>query len=184
MRRRKRLMAATPDLVVIAAIAGAHGVRGDARIKPFGDPEAVCAYGPFLDQAGAVVLTPVKARPGPNGTLVVGFKEPTTREQVQALKGTLLHAPRAALPALDEDEFYYADLIGLAVEDLDGETLGQVKSVQDFGAGDLLEISGPDGVWFLPFTKDAAPHVDVAAGKIVANPPQVDEESGNEPRAD
>lgn len=160
------------ELVVIAAVAGAHGVRGDVKIKPFGDPSQVCSYGPFLDKSGAVILTPTQARPGPNGTLTLRLKENLTREQAQAMKGTLLHAPRNALPELEEDEFYYSDLIGLAVEDLEGEALGKVKSVQDFGAGDLLEISGPDGVWFLPFTKEAVPHMDFAAGKLVANPPE------------
>jgi len=162
----------TLDLVVIAAIAGAHGVRGDARIKPFGDPGKVCSYGPFLDKAGQVVITPTRARPGPNGALTVGLKENLSREQVQAMKGTLLHVPRSVLPDLEEDEFYYSDLIGLRVEDLDGAPLGKIKSVQDFGAGDLLEISGPDGVWFLPFTKTATPHVDLHGGKVVANPPE------------
>lgn len=169
------------ELIVIAAIAGAHGVRGDVKVKPFGAADQVCSYGPFLDKAGAVVITPTQAKPGPNGTLTVRIKENLTREQVQALKGTLLHAPRAALPELEEDEFYYSDLIGLDVEDLEGQALGKIKSVQDFGAGDLLEISGPDGVWFLPFTKAAAPHVDLQAGKLVANPPEViegDEKEG------
>ncbi|VXC86463.1 Ribosome maturation factor RimM [Oceanicaulis sp. 350] len=160
------------ELVVIAAVAGAHGVRGDVKIKPFGDPAQVCSYGPFLDKSGAVILTPTQAKPGPNGTVTIRLKENLTREQVQAMKGTLLHAPRSALPELEEDEFYYSDLIGLNVEDLEGEALGKVKSVQDFGAGDLLEISGPDGVWFLPFTKTAVPHMDLAASKLVANPPE------------
>jgi len=170
------------ELVVIAAIAGAHGVRGDAKLKPFGDASQVRSYGPFLDKSGAVILTPTQAKPGPNGTVIVRLKERLTREQVQAMKGTLLHVPHSALPELDEDEFYYSDLIGLDVENLEGETLGKIKSVQDFGAGDLLEISGPDGVWFLPFTKDAAPHVDLKAGKLVANPPEViegDEKEGD-----
>jgi 16S rRNA processing protein RimM len=132
----------------------------------------VCSYGPFLDKSGAVILTPTQGKPGPNGTVTIRLKETLTREQVQAMKGTLLHAPRSALPELDEDEFYYSDLIGLDVENLEGEPLGKVKSVQDFGAGDLLEISGPDGVWFLPFTKDAVPHMDLAGGTLVANPPE------------
>ncbi|XBQ17180.1 MAG: ribosome maturation factor RimM [Oceanicaulis sp.] len=169
-----------PDLVVIAAIAGAHGVQGEARIKPFGDPEAVCSYGPFLDEDGNVIFTPVKARPGPNGLVIARFKENPTREQLLKLKSTRLYVPRSALPETDEDEFYYTDLIGLAVEDLQGETLGKVKSVQDFGAGDLLEISGPDGVVFLPFTRRTVPHVDLKAGRLVADPPEVDAEEGGE----
>ncbi len=173
-----------PDLVVIGAIAGAHGVRGDAKVKPFGDPTQLTAYGPFLNEAGEVLLTPVGAKPGPNGLSIMWFKEQRSREEMQAMKGTLLHAPRAALPEPDEDEFYHADLIGLSVELLDGETLGTVKAVQDFGAGDLLEVSSAEGSVFIPFTKAAVPHVDLAAGKLVADPPvdggetQADEEKG------
>ncbi|MGJ3230913.1 MAG: ribosome maturation factor RimM [Oceanicaulis sp.] len=168
------------DLVVIAALAGAHGVKGEARIKPFGDPDLVCAYGPFLDEAGAVLFTPVSARPGPNGLVVARFKERVTREQLLAMKSTKLYVPREALPALEEDEFYYADLVGLPVEDLQGAPLGKVKAIQDYGAGDILEVAGPDGTLLIPFTRDAVPHVDVKTGKIVADPPEVDEEEGGD----
>ncbi|MFW6413321.1 MAG: ribosome maturation factor RimM [Oceanicaulis sp.] len=169
-----------PDLVVIAAIARAHGVHGEARIKPFGDPDAVCRYGPFLDEAGQVLFTPVKFRPGPNGLVIASFRERPTREALIAMKSTRLHVPRSALPALDEDEFYYADLIGLAAENLQGEILGKVKSVQDFGAGDILEVSGTEGVFFLPFTRQIVPHVDLKAGKLIADPPETDDEVGGE----
>jgi len=168
------------DLVVIAAIAGPHGVKGEARIKAFGDPGAVCSYGPFLDEHGEVLLTPVRARPGPSGFVVAAFKERRTREDMQKMKSTKLYVPRDALPPLEDDEFYYADLIGLPVEDLQGDLLGKVKSVQDFGAGDILEIAGPDGTLLLPFTRAAVPHVDLKAGKLIADPPEVDEEDGGE----
>lgn len=161
-----------PDLVMIGAVAGAHGVRGDAKLKAFGDPASICRYGPFLNEAGQVILTPKGSKPGGAGFVVAWFTERLTREQVEALKGTRLHVPRSALPDPGEDEFYHADLIDLAVEDLDGEPLGKVKSVQDFGAGDLLEIEGPEGVWFLPFTKAAVPHVDLKAGKLIVEPPE------------
>jgi 16S rRNA processing protein RimM len=164
-----------PDLVVIGAVAGAHGVRGDAKLKAFGDAAALCRYGPLLDEAGAVILTPKGSKPGPNGLVIAWFEERLTREQVQALKGTRLCVPREVLPEPDEDEFYHADLIGLAVEDLEGEALGRVASVQDFGAGDLLEIDGPGGRWFLPFTKAAVPHVDLKAGKLIADPPEAED---------
>jgi 16S rRNA processing protein RimM len=166
--------------VVIAAIAGPHGVKGEARIKAFGDAGAVCSYGPFLNEQGEVLLTPVRARPGANGFVVAAFKERRTREEIQAMKSTRLYVPRDALPGLDEDEFYYADLIGLAVEDLQGAPLGKVKSIQDYGAGDILEIAGADGTLLIPFTREAVPHVDVKAGKITADPPEVDEEDGGE----
>ena len=163
-----------PDLVVIGAVAGAHGVRGDAKLKPFGDPAALCRYGPFLDESGAVILTPKGSKPGPNGLVIAWFKEPLTREAVQAMKGTRLCVPRSALPAPDEDEFYHADLIGLAVQDLEGAALGRVAAIHDFGAGDLLEVRGPEEVWYLPFTRAAVPHVDLAAGTLIADPPADD----------
>jgi 16S rRNA processing protein RimM len=164
----------TRPLIVIAALAGAHGVRGEARIKPFGDPDALCSYGPFLDEHGAVVLTPVRARPGPDGQLIVTVKETLTREQLAAMKGALLHAPRDALPEPDEDEFYHADLIGLAAETPDGTALGRVRAMHDFGAGDVLEIEGPGGVFFIPFTREAVPVVDIGGGRVVVIPPQAD----------
>lgn len=153
-----------PGLVVIAALAGAHGVRGEAKIKPFGDADCVCRYGPFLDAAGQVVLTPVRSKPGAGGMVIASVRENLTREQLMAMKGTLLHVPRAALPAPDEDEFYHADLIGLQARDAVGEPLGRVRAVQDFGAGDVLEIAGPGGILYAPFTRDTVPHVDLAGG--------------------
>lgn len=171
---------ANKDLVVIGAVAGAHGVRGDAKLKPFGDPASLCRYGPLLNEDGQVVLTPKGSKPGPNGMVIAWFEERLTREQVLALKGTRLCVPRSVLPEPDEDEYYHADLLGLSVESLDGMELGRVKSVQDFGAGDILEVSGPDGVWFLPFTLAAVPHVDLKAGKLIADPPEDDEEAPEE----
>ena len=161
-----------PDLVVIGAIAGAHGVKGQAKVRAFGDPGALCAYGPFLDADGAPVLTPKSGRHSGGETVIVTFTETVTREQLIAMKGTLLHAPRAALPEPDEDEFYHADLIGLPVETPAGEALGRIRAVHDFGAGDVLELTGPDGAAFIPFTKDAVPLVDIKAGRVIADPPE------------
>lgn len=157
---------------MIGAIAGAHGVKGEAKLRAFGDPSALTTYGPFLDETGKVILTPISGRQSGGETVIARFEETVTREELITMKGTLLYVPRAALPEADEDEYYYSDLLGLTVEDLEGQTLGKVKSVQNFGAGDLLEISGPDGVWFLAFTKDAVPYVDVTAGTLIANPPE------------
>ena len=154
----------SPELIVIAALAGAHGVRGEAKIKAFGDPALVCSYGPFLDASGKTVLTPVKAKPGAGGIVIATLRETLTREQLMAMKGALLHVPRAVLPAPDEDEFYHADLIGLEARGPDGESRGRVRAVQDFGAGDVLEITGPGGLTYAPFTRDAVPHVDLAGG--------------------
>jgi 16S rRNA processing protein RimM len=93
-----------------------------------------------------------------------------TKEQADALRGLRLFVPRDALPEPDEDEFYLADLIGLAVVDPAGAPVGKVKSVQDFGAGDILEIIPEEGgaTWYLPFTREAVPEVKIAEGQIVA----------------
>ena len=101
----------------------------------------------------------------------------TTREEAEALKGTRLYVDRAVLPAPDEDEFYYADLIGLRVEDRGGGLLGKVKSVHEFGAGDMLEYVPDRGgeTVLIPFTREAVPVVDVAAGRVVVEPPEEDD---------
>lgn len=159
------------ELIVIAALAGAHGVRGEAKIKAFGDPALVCSYGPFLDASGKTVLTPVKAKPGAGGLVIASVRENLTREQLMAMKGALLHVPRAVLPPPEDDEFYHADLIGLEARDADGAPMGRVRAVQDFGAGDVLEIAGPGGVTYAPFTRDAVPHVDLAGGWLTVVTP-------------
>lgn len=97
-----------------------------------------------------------------------------TKEQADALRGVRLFVPRDRLPALPDDEFYHADLIGLPVYDTGGTELGRVKAVHDHGAGDLLEIHGPGlkSTVLLPFTHEVVPTVDLAAGRIVADPPE------------
>lgn len=156
-------------LVLVGAIAGAFGVRGEVKVRAFtADPDGVTAYGPLYDKAGRVVLTPKTWRPIKDA-LAITAPEVKTREHAESLRNTALYVPRALLPEPDEDEFYHVDLIGCRVEALDGERLGVVKAVQNFGAGDLLEITLPGGkTWFLPFTKDAAPIVDVTAQRIVS----------------
>ena len=88
------------------------------------------------------------------------------------MKGTLLHVPRSALPEPDEDEFYYTDLIGMRAEHMDGSPAGRVKAVHDFGAGEMLEISAPEGAFFIPFTREAVPVVELANSRLVINPPE------------
>ena len=168
---------ARSDLVVIAAIAGAYGVRGEARVKPFGDPDALSAYGPFLDAHGAVIATPEAAR-RQGDFAVVRFREGFSREDVAAMKGTLLRVPRSALPEPEEDEYYHADLMGLRAESPEGEALGRVKAVLDHGAGDLLEIAPGAGAktLLIPFTREHAPVVDLDAGLIVVVPLIEDED--------
>ena len=163
------------DLIFIAALAGAHGVRGECKLKSFaGQPGDAFAYGPFLDEQGRVLLTPKIWKPTKDG-FIVRFAEALDRDKAQALKGTRLYIPRAALPELDEDEFYHTDLIGLEVQALDGAPMGTLKAVHDFGASDLLEITGtPDrkGSWMLPFTRQFVPHISLAEGVITIDPPE------------
>jgi 16S rRNA processing protein RimM len=161
------------DLVLIGAVLGAFGVKGELRIRAFTeDPASVAAYGPLYDQGGRVVATPKRVRPIKDG-VALSVHEPLNREAAEALRGTGLHVPRSALPEADPDEFYHVDLIGCSVEALDGTPLGLVKAVRNFGAGDLLEIQPPQEKspsWYLPFTKAAAPFVDLARRRIVASP--------------
>ena len=163
------------DHVTIAAIAGAFGVRGEVRLKSFtSDPAAVGGYGPLTGPDGTAYevsgLRPIK------GGFSARLSGVATKEQADALKGARLTVPRAALPDPEEDEFYQADLIGLTVLDPGGAELGRVKAVLTHGPQDLLEIHRPPGAGggtaLIPFTKEIVPTVDVAAGRIVADPPE------------
>ncbi len=166
------------ERVCVGAIAGAFGVRGEAKVKSFTDePEAVAAYGPLESEDRTRRFDIRLVRPVKGG-FAARLSGIATREEAEALKGTRLYVNRAVLPAPEEDEFYYADLIGLAVEDGDGAHLGKVKAVHEFGAGDMLEYvpdAGGETV-LVPFTREAVPVVDVAAGRVVVDPPATDEE--------
>ena len=159
-------------LVVVAQITGAFGVKGEARVRSFtDDPAAAFSYGPLLDERGNVVLTPLKHRPLNEG-FGVTTKEQRQREEWEAMRGTLLHARREAMPETeDEGEVYVADLVGMRVVHVDGRTLGQVKAVQDFGAGDLIEVQPETGQSFLlPFTEEIFPEIDLEARVLRADP--------------
>lgn len=166
------------QLVCIGAIAGAFGVRGEVKIKPFtADPMACVSYGALLDQAGNVVLTPKQPRLVKK-FIAVTAKEVATREQAEALKSVKLYVPRLSLPETDEDEFYYTDLIGLSVETLNGEDMGRVKAVHDFGGGDILEITtAGQKDWYHPFTKLAVPFIDMDSRKLIIEIVEADEPS-------
>jgi 16S rRNA processing protein RimM len=163
----------TNNLILVARVAGAFGVKGEVRLTSFtADPMALFGYRDLKQENGAPGLTLVGGRPHKGG-VVARAKEIETREQAEALRGLRLYIPREALPEPeDEDEFYLADLIGLSVETPQGESLGVVRTVQDFGAGDLLEIEPPQGPsWWLPFTREAVPEVRLSERKVIAVPP-------------
>ncbi len=161
------------DLIQVGRVAGAFGVRGEVRITSFtGDPLALVDYKMLQREDGSPALTLTAGR-AVKGGVIVRAKEIETREQAEALRGLKLFIARDRLPEPEEDEFYVTDLIGLSVETAEGEVLGRVKAVQDFGAGDLLEITPTEGgaTWYLPFTRQAVPDVRLADGVVVAVKP-------------
>ncbi|GFE65205.1 ribosome maturation factor RimM [Litoreibacter roseus] len=167
------------DRIVVGAIAGSFGVKGEVRLKSFcANPEDITIYAPLYDDAGkeySVKITrPIK------GGFAARLSGIRFKDEADALRGTKLSADRELLPALPDDEFYHADLIGLEVLDTGGAKLGKVAAVLNHGAGDILEIRGPGqkGSLLLPFTKEAAPTVDLGVGRIIADPPDDDEADG------
>jgi 16S rRNA processing protein RimM len=156
-------------LIVVGAVKGAHGVRGDVRVKSFtSDPDAVFDYGPLLDKAGVAIVTVQSARAAKDH-FIVRAKETRTKEEWDALKGTLLHVPRAALPAVEEDEFYISDMVGLEVYAGGDTVVGKVEAIQNFGAGDLVEIKPLRGgkSILVPFSLADIPTVDITAGRLI-----------------
>ena len=157
-------------LLAVGRVAGAFGVRGEVRIAAFTEePLALARFRALMRQDGSPALVITTAREAKGG-LICRCEGVETKEQADALRGLRLFVARDALPEPDEDEFYLADLIGLAVVDPAGAPVGKVKSVQDFGAGDILEIIPEEGgaTWYLPFTREAVPEVKIAEGQIVA----------------
>jgi len=156
------------ELICVAAIAGAFGVKGEVKLKSFTEVLVDCvAYGPLLSAKGAIILSPTSHR-SVKGGVAITCPEVTTREQAEALKSTKLYVPRENLPEAEEDEFYATDLVGLEVKSTDGKRIGKIIAVQDFGAGDLLEIKPKEGASFYhPFTLEATPKVDIKARRVV-----------------
>jgi len=162
------------DRVCVGAIAGAFGVKGEARLKSFcSTPEDIATYGPLWLEDGTRSFTVTLTRPvtGGMGARLTGL---ATKEEIDALKGATLWADRDRLPSLPDDEFYHTDLIGLPVFDAGGVQIGKVRAVQNFGAGDILEIFAPGRktTLMLPFTRAVVPTVDLKAGRLIADPPE------------
>jgi len=156
-------------LICVATCSGAFGVNGEVKIKSFtGVAENCFAYGPLRNENGDVFLTITSKRAVRNGFAVL-CEQVETREQAQALSGTKLYVYRADMPTPDEDEFYFEDLIGLEVKTTDGKRMGKIVQAHNFGAGDMLEISGTKDVpeFYHPFTKIGVPKVDIKAGRVV-----------------
>ncbi|WP_333604984.1 ribosome maturation factor RimM [Novosphingobium sp.] len=143
--------------VTLAAVTGAHGVTGEVRLKLFGEGvEALKRYRAFNDDGCGGGLTLKKLRDDGKGGAIARFEEVPDRTAAEKLRGTALTVPRSAMPELEEDEYYHADLIGLRAVSTSGEDLGECVAVENFGAGDVLEIERPDGKRFMVPMKGAA----------------------------
>ncbi len=164
------------DLVCVAAVAGAHGVHGNIKVKSFTDVGAdFASYGPLLDEHGEVLFVPKNARPVAK-FFSLAVEKRRSREEIEALKSTKLFVPRSSLPEPEEDEFYHSDLIGMRVVDVEGESIGTIAAVHEFGAGDTLEIRPPSGpTFFHPFTLHSAPIVDMATRTVTVLIEEADE---------
>jgi 16S rRNA processing protein RimM len=162
------------DMICIGAIAGAFGVAGEVRLKSFcSEPTDIVTYGPLFSEDGSREFRVTLTRPvaGGLGARIAGV---TSKEAADALRGTSLFVPRNRLPALPDDEYYHADLIGLDAYDTGGELIGKVTAVYNHGAGDIVEISPirHKSALLLPFTAAIVPNVDLTAGRIVVDLPE------------
>jgi 16S rRNA processing protein RimM len=163
----------TRERICVARIGAPHGVRGEVKFWSFtADPAAVAGYGPFESADGRLVeidtLRPAKE------FFVARLKGIGDRDAAERLRNVELFVPRDRLPeTADTDEFYHADLIGLAVVDAAGGALGTVTAMHNFGAGDLIEVQpAAGGTVMLPFTHSVVPLIDIAGGRIVVAPPE------------
>ena len=168
------------ERICVAQIGGAHGLRGEVKLKSFtADPMAVTDYGPLTTEDGSATFE-IEAVRAAKGHLIARFRGVGDRDTAERLTNVRLFAPRERLPSLASDEFYHADLIGLAAVTADGGEVGTVVAVHYFGAGDILELQPQAGgtTIMVPFTAAFVPSVDIANGRIVVAPLESVPESG------
>jgi 16S rRNA processing protein RimM len=166
------------DRVCVARIGAAHGIRGEVKLWSFTqDPAAVANYGPLETKDGARQFE-IESLRAAKDHFVAHLAGIDDRDAAETLRNVELYVARARLPKIeDADTFYYADLVGLTAVTPDGEELGTVSAVHNFGASDVIEIkpSGGGELMMIPFTEMAVPNIDIAAKKIVVVPPIVSE---------
>jgi 16S rRNA processing protein RimM len=157
--------------VCVARVVAAHGLHGALKLRCFTErPEDVTAYGPLYDQGERPVDLKVIGRT--RGGVLATLGGIGDRTAAEALRGTEMFVPRDALPEPGPDEFYHSDLEGLSVERTDGTRLGTVRALENFGAGDLIEVADDEGrVLTLPFDRQTVPVVDLEGGRLVVEPP-------------
>ena len=173
-------MTDTSNLILLAQVGAPHGIKGEVRVKPFGDPDMLDQYGKLETQDGRKFK--IKHMRPQKNMLVVKFEGVNTREEAEALNRTELFVDRGKLPEPDEDEFYVSDLIGMAVM-IGGEQAGRVKDVPNFGAGDMIEVEPASGgaTYYVPFTEAVVPEIDFEEGElIVVLPVEVSERDEQE----
>jgi 16S rRNA processing protein RimM len=169
-------MSGNPRRILLGRIVSAHGIRGEVVIDSFtGAAEDIAAYGALATEDGRKLDIKL-VRTTPKGGVIVRVAGVADRNGAEALRGTALYAQRGQLPELEEGEFYYEDLAGLRADNEAGEQIGQVVAVQNYGAGDLLEVrlEGQRATELIPFTDAFVPVVDVAAGRVVVVVPVYD----------
>jgi len=165
------------DAVLLAVVLAAHGLKGEVKFKTFtSDPSAVGDYGEVTTGDGRTFKIR-DVRPVKEDEAVGRLHGIADRNAAESLKGQRLFVPRSALPKPDDEEFYHADLVGLSAEDPEGRALGRVRGIYNFGAGDVLEIEdAKDTTFFVAFTREAVPTVDVAGKRIVVVLPKAEGE--------
>jgi 16S rRNA processing protein RimM len=168
--------------ICVARIGAPHGVRGAVKLWTFTeDPLAVKRYGPLATKDGARSFEVATAREA-KGHLVATLKGVATREDAERLNGIELYIAREKLPSTDTDEYYHADLIGLAAVNVANQPIGRVTAIHNFGAGDIIEIAPPHGAtMLLPFTNAVVPTVDLAGGRVVIELPSEIEGDDSDP---
>lgn len=159
--------------MLLGEIGAAQGLKGEVRLRSYtAEPAAIARYGALEDETGRIIEIE-SVRPTAK-TLIARIKGVTTREGAEALNRTKLYISRGRLPERETDEWYHADLIGLSAIGQNGETIGTVVAVQNFGAGDLIEIKPASGgaTVLVPFTHETVPEVDVEGGRLTLDPPE------------
>ena len=159
--------------ICLGVVTGAHGVRGRVRVKSFtAEPHAIARYGALESEAGERRFE-LEITGAGKGVLIAHIDGVDDRDAAERLKGMRLYVRRGALPPPEAEEFYQADLVGLAARRSDGTVMGKVSAVHDFGAGASLEIEDAAGKALLvPFTRSAVPQIDIAGGSVVIVPPE------------
>ncbi|MEM9331511.1 MAG: ribosome maturation factor RimM [Pseudomonadota bacterium] len=161
----------TTTLILLAQVGAPQGIKGEVRVKPFGEPEMLNQYGKLETVEGRKFKI-TRMRPQKN-MMIVKFEGINSREDAEALKGLELYVDRSKLPEPDEDEFYISDLVGMSAVNENGKKLGTIKAVPNFGAGDMLEIKPLDGgqTFYLPFTREIVPKIDFNTACMTVIPP-------------